>query len=149
MTRLVSLAALLALSTGCIFIKEVDRRDGFVDPDPPVFTNFAPEVYDGVALCEYSAADFDDILFVDAVVDDPNGAGDVVQVYADVYDERSGQLVQSFPLYPTNDPGYWFSDWLVSSTVIDCWYPDYTVDLVAYDHSDAYGALTIWFDSYR
>ena len=81
-------------------------------------------------------------------MDDADGVYDVVSVWADVYDDWSGELVQTFELYPTNDPRVWYSDWLVSTTWIDCWYPSYSVDLVAYDSVDAAGVLTIWPEVY-
>lgn len=145
MTRLASLAALLALGTACVVID----RDNGVDPDPWVPPpNSAPVVYDAVAYCTYDGYNRDDIWVFEATVDDPDGVFDVVSVFADVYDDRSGVLVQSFELFPTDDPYLWFSDWLASTTVVDCFYPFYSVDVVAYDAYDAAGAITILADTY-
>lgn len=139
MTRLASLAALLSLGSACVIID----RGTTVAPDPWVPPNRAPVVFDAASYCYYDDFNRDDILVFEASVDDPDGVFDVVSVFADVYDDRSGQLVQSFELYPTNDPFVWFSDWLVSTTFVDCFYPFYSADVVAYDQSDAAGVLTI------
>jgi hypothetical protein len=144
MTRLASLAAVLSLGSACVIID----RGTTVNPDPWVPPNRAPVVFDAVSYCYYDAFNADDILAFEAWVDDPDGVFDVVSVFADVYDDRTGELVQSFELYPTDDPFGWFSDWLVSTTFVDCFYPFYSVDVVAYDQSDASGAITIFPATY-
>ena len=63
-------------------------------------------------------------------------------------EEWDGTLVESFELFSTDDPYVWFSDWLGSSTWLDCFYQDYTVDIVAYDVLDAIDWLTIVPNTY-
>lgn len=145
MTRLFTLALAVAALTGCIIIDRDDPDTIIVDDPgtPPVVVNASPFVFDGAAGCYYDAFNADDILYLNAWVDDPDGTFDVVSVWADVYDDRTGELVQSLELFPTNHPQEWFSDWLVSTTWFDCWYPFYSIDLVAYDTYDAWGVLTV------
>lgn len=133
MTRPV-LAALL-LTSGCIVYE-----DGGPPPGPG---NDAPEVYWADAGCYWDNYYRDDIWYFEAEVDDPDGVYDVVAVYADIYDLRTGRMEDSFELFPTNDPYYWFSDWLGSTTWLDCYYGDYVVDFVAYDSYDAYDVLSV------
>ena len=134
MNRVATLAlATLGLS-GCLVYE-----DGGPPPGP---VNGAPYVAWADAGCYYDAGYRDDIWYFEADADDPDGALDVVAVYADVYDAR-GEWADSFELFPTQDPVYWFSDWLGSSTWLDCGYGGYSVDIVAYDSFDAYDVLTI------
>jgi len=144
MPRLLAVAALLAAATGCIII---DDGPDTVVVDDPVY-NRAPRVRDAWATCAYDTRYRDDILTLEAIVDDPDGWRDVMSVWADVYDDWTGDLVQSFELYPTDDPNFWFSDWLVSTTWIDCWYGYYSVDFVAYDSYDAFDVYTTWPATY-
>ena len=149
MTRLMTLVAALATATGCIYVDEDDSpppQTIIVETPAPV--NAAPYVLDAFSGCYYDNYNRDDIWYFEGHVDDPDGVYDVVQVWADVWDERSGEMVQSFELYPTDDPYVWFSDWLVSSTWLDCWYPHYTVDIVAYDAFDSFDAVTVWPETY-
>jgi hypothetical protein len=91
----------------------------------------------------------DDVWSFEAWVGDANGVFDVVSVWADVYDEWSGgMLVESFELYPSNDPSFWFSDWLGSTTYLDPFWRGYTVDLVAYDAYGTYGWITVPAETY-
>lgn len=139
MTRLIPLALLLAAGTGCIIVD----ADG-PPPRPPVVpVNNAPVVYDAVAGCYFDAYNRDDIWYFDATVDDLDGPFDIVSGYADVVDSVTGELIQSFELYPTDDPYRWFSDWLASTTWLDCTYPFYVVDFVIYDAADAADVLTV------
>lgn len=135
-----ALALATAFTSGCIVVD--DRGPATRGPDV-VITNYAPEVWDGEAGCYYDAYERDDIWYFEAVVDDRDGLGDITAVWADVYDEWDGTLVESFELYPTNDPEVWFSDWLGRTTYLDCGYPDYTVDLVAYDTFEDNDVLTL------
>lgn len=144
MTRLLVIPALLTATMGCIII---DADDDQVVVDQPVY-NTPPAVYDGEAGCYYDRNNRDDIVWFEAWVDDADGWRDVMSVWADVYDDSTGQLVQTFELYPTDDPNLWFSDWLVSTTWIDCWYPWYSVDLIAYDSFDEAGGLLIYPATY-
>ena len=112
-------------------------------------TNYAPDVLTADAFVYYEPAYGDDIWAFEAMVDDGNGPLDVVSVWADVYDESAGGAwVESFELYPTNDPYIWYSDWLGSSTWLDPYHGGYTVDLVAYDAYDAWGYQTVWAATY-
>lgn len=142
MTRLnISLfAALSAALTGCVV---VPADPGPVNNPPPAEVNYAPEVTRGEAGCYWDDYNGDYIWYFQGEADDPNGVYDVVHFWADVYDNYTGQIVDSFELYPTNDPYTWYSDWLGRSTYLSCTYYDYSVDLVAYDAADAYGVLTV------
>lgn len=148
MIRITTLALSIAVLTGCVFVD-----DGYSPPhhhDVVVVTpNSAPYIYDGFSGCSFDRYSNDDVWSFEADVGDADGVYDVVQVWADVYDDYDGSLVQSFELYPTDTASVWYSDWLVGTTYLDCWYGGYTVDLVAYDTYDAAGALTIFPDTYR
>jgi len=134
------LFGLAALATsGCVVYSDDAPGNVVVGPEP----NFAPYVLGADAGCYYDAAYYDDIWYFEASVDDGNGPLDVTAVYADVYDSYTGQWVETFELYPTADPYIWFSDWLGSSTYLNCFYRGYEVDIVAYDAYDAFDALTI------
>jgi hypothetical protein len=141
MNRILTLALTLATAAGCI----IHEGPGPVTPAPVVVvdTNDAPYLTDAAAGCYYDRGNFDDIVYFEALVSDPDGVYDVVSVWADVYDDWSGQLVYSFELYPTDDPYLWYSDWLASTTPVNCWYDLYSVDFIAYDSYDAWGAITV------
>lgn len=113
-------------------------------PEPAPYVNYAPYLNYGEAGCYWDDYYRDFIWYFEADVDDPNGVYDVISVWADVYDGPTGVMVDSFELYPTNDPYVWFSDWLGGSTYLSCGYPDYEVDLVAYDSYEAYGVVTVY-----
>lgn len=139
-----ALALVTAATSGCIVIEDDGPRNGCFDCGPDVvITNYAPEVWDGEAGCYYDGYERDDIWYFEAAVDDADGLGDIESVWADVYDEFDGSLVESFELYPTETPGVYFSDWLGSTTWLDCGYPDYTVDLVAYDTFEDADVMTL------
>ena len=114
-----------------------------------VSTNAAPFVSDAAAFVFYDPVHDDDIWAFEAVVDDPDGVGDVIGVWADVYDEGNGdeesggRLVETFELYPTDDPYVWYSEWLGSTSTLDPYYTGYTVDLVVYDTFEDFGWLTV------
>ncbi len=150
MLRLGIMGALLVTAAGCIVYEDNPDTVYVVDDNdaPVVVYNAAPYVFDAYSGCYFDRGYRDDIWFFDAWVDDPDGALDVVQVWADVYDDWTGQLIESFELYPTQNPQQWYSDWLVSSTWLDCWYDGYSVDIVAYDSFEAWGASTIWPSTY-
>ena len=141
MTRIATLALALAVSTGCIFVD--DGNDPVIIDDTPMFVNSAPFVDDAAAGCFFDDFNLDDVWYFEALVDDPDGVLDVMQVWADVYDDRTGELVQSFELYPTDDPFLWYSDWLASTTYLNCWYDLYSIDVIAYDSFDDWSAVTI------
>jgi hypothetical protein len=138
--RLASFSLLAFVTTGCIVI---DDEPNGPCCDTPVNVNDAPVVFDGEAGCFWDRANRDDIWYFEAAVEDWDGQGDIIGVWADVYDEYDGTLVQSFELFPTNDPYVWYSDWLGRSTWMDCTYRGYTVDLVAYDQLESVGVLTL------
>ena len=142
--RLLSFGTLLAtLSSGCYVYTSDLGDDGYYDDYSDAAYNFAPEVIDGEAGCYYDPAYNDDVWFFDAYVDDLDGLQDITQVWADVYDEFDGSLVESFELYPTNESLLWFSDWLGSTTYLSCGYSQYTVDLVAYDTFEDMDYITV------
>ena len=129
--------ALLAAMPACV-VYESDAPAP-VEPVP----NYAPAVTWAEAGCYWDAYSGDYIWYFEAQADDPNGVYDVVDLWADVYDNASGQWIDSFQLYPTNDPYTWFSDWLGSSTYVSCNYYNYVVEFVAYDSYDEYGILDV------
>jgi hypothetical protein len=144
MIRIAALTLSIATLTGCIFIDADDEPSG----DSPA-ENVAPVVLSAEAGCYFDAVNNDDILELYATVDDANGLSDVQQVWADIYDEPTGELVQSLELFGTDDPAVWFSDWLVSTTLFDCTYPLWVVDFVAYDNDGVAGALAVYPNTYR
>lgn len=137
MTRSI-FAALAALSfvPGCIVVD-----DG---PDPAPAPNYAPTISWAEAGCYWDGYYGDFIWYFEADADDPNGVLDVTSMWADVYDEASGAWVDSFELYPTDDPYIWFSDWLGSSTYLSCGYTGYVVDFWAYDSMQAEAVYSTW-----
>ena len=143
------LAMSLLAAQGCV----VHTYDTYEDPPPHevviVETNYTPLMLDAEAGVFWDNASRDDVWYFDAWVDDPNGVYDVVGVWADVYDEcRGGQLVESFELYPTNDPYYWSSEWYGSQTWLDPFHDCYSVDFVAYDIYDDFDFITVWALTY-
>lgn len=142
-TPAILVLASLALSAtqGCV-VYTSDEDPGqvvVVDPGP----NLSPHINWADAGCFYDPGYRDDIWYFDADVGDGNGPLDVIAVYADVYDVYTGYWVESFELYPTADPHIWFSDWLGSTTYLDCYYRGYEVDIVAYDTYDDFDVLTV------
>src|SRR5690606_37681328 len=128
------------LTTGCVVYEHDDHV--YVPPPSPA-VNRAPYVIDTEAGCYWDDYYYDDIWYFDAVVGDPDSVWDVASVWADVYDlNRGDRLVETFELYPTNDPAVWFSEWLGSTTYLDCFYRGYVVDIVVYDQLDAWGVST-------
>ena len=141
--RLTSIAIvpiLAAITSGCIII---DGSECFDCVEPAPVVNHAPEIWDGLAGCYYDGYERDDIWYFEATVDDLDGIEDVHSVWADVYDETDGSLVESFELFPTEQAGVYFSDWLGSTTYLYCGLDIYTVDLVAYDVFDAVDSITL------
>ena len=136
---------LATLATGCIvYTDDVDDHTPRTSTPEPI-QEYAPVVVDAEAGCYWDRSYRDDIWYFQADVDDGNGIGDVVSVWADVYDEfANGVFVESFELYPTDDPYVFFSDWLGSSTHLDCLYEGYTVDFVVYDQLELTGSETVW-----
>lgn len=135
-----------ALATGCVVYADDVGPGGGGGTVIVTDGNASPYITGADAYVYYDPYYFDDIWTFEAWVDDPNGVYDVVAVWADVYD--GPVLVESFELYPTNDPYYWWSDWLGSTTRLDPFWGGYSVDIVAYDAYDAFGFTTIWADTY-
>lgn len=147
MRNLISLGLVL-LTTGCVvYSSDNGTPGGDVYYDDTV--NYTPTVLDAEAGCYFDSYYYDDIWYFEAAVDDLNGVYDVTTVWADVYDEYAGgQYVESFELFPTADPHIWFSDWLGSSTYLDCYYDGYTVDFVVYDQFEDSDFETVWAYTY-
>ena len=152
MQRILGLGVGLALFTGCIVVDHDDDHDDYYYDEPDIVVvepvNHLPTVLDATAGCYWDLSYGDDIWYFEAFVDDVDGPYDIQEVWADVWDEWSGQYIQSFPLYPTHDPYIWYSDWLGSTTWLSCWNPNYTVDVVVYDSWNDYGVSTIWPNTY-
>jgi hypothetical protein len=142
MIRALIPALILFATTGCILYTDSD--DVRTDPNPDPIINFSPIVLGAEAGCYWDSYYYDDIWYFEAEVDDPDTPYDVVEVWADIYDEWDGSWVDSFELYPTDDPYLWYSDWLGSSTYLDCFYNYYSVDFVAYDTYEDTDTLTVW-----
>ena len=135
-------AALLALAaasfSGCVVYTDAPSH-------PPV--NAAPTILWADAGCYFDTVLRDEVWYFEADADDPNGVLDVTAVYADVYDSRNGQWIETFELFPTADPYVWYSDWLGSTTRLDCFYDGYEVDIVAYDSFDDDDIFSLYPDT--
>lgn len=144
MFRLTTFALLLTGLNGCVVYSD----DGYTSTPGPgtVVTNAPPYILDAAAWVYYDPYYADDIWALEATVDDANGIGDVIGVWADVWD--GDVLVESFELYPTDDPYYWYSDWLGSTSYLDPFWPNYQVDFVVYDQFEDFGYQTVWAESY-
>lgn len=127
---LLSLVSLLA--SGCIV---------YTDPPLPE-PNRAPELAYADAGCywDYSYGDY--VWYFDADATDPNGAGDVIAVYADVYDDYTGEWIDGFDLLP-EEGITWYSAWVGSTTFLDCSQPIYVVDITAVDRGDLADVVTV------
>ncbi len=123
-----------------------DNDDDYDDYDDYNAAPYVIDAYGGVSWDSYAN---DDVWTFEAVVGDPDGVYDVVEVWADVYDEYTGDLVDSFQLEDTGDPAFWSSEWLGYSTILDPFYDQYTVDIVAYDALGDYGYDTVWVEVYE
>lgn len=150
MNKLLSLAAvsLFGLSGCVVHSYDYDEPDTVVIVDPgPV--NYSPVVLGADAGVYWDGYYGDDIWYFEADVDDGDSPYDVIGVWADVYDEYAGGVyVESFELFPTDDPYLWYSDWLGRTTYLDPFYPGYTVDIVAYDSYEAFDVVTLWPSTY-
>lgn len=124
--------ALPALSTGCVVY--ANRGPAPVDRHP--------EITYADAGCYWDAAYRDYVWYFEADATDPNGGGDVVEVYADVYDLTTGEWVDGFDLSP--DVGVtWYSAWVGSSTYLDCTRPVYSVAITAVDATGLWDLATV------
>lgn len=146
MNRIFTVAAALAMIQGCVIYAD---GDGPADDDIIIIDdNFAPDIIDAQAGCFYDNYLAMDIWYFDASVDDPDGPFDTYEVFADVYDDLTGELIESFELFGTEDPYLWTSEWDAATTYIDCWYPWYTVEVVAYDFDSAWDQVSIIPETY-
>jgi hypothetical protein len=133
MTRSLLVAGVLALTSACVI--EVDD-DG---PRP----NLPPTVVAPLAQCWWAGAD-GYVWAFDAFAQDPDGAWDVTEVWADVYDVRNGdRYIDSYPLQRTAEADRWYSDWYGWSMPLDCRYDGYVVDVVAYDSTGSFDLFTV------
>lgn len=73
---------------------------------------------------------------------DPNGLGDLVEVWADIYDISSWTWVESF-LLDWHDGYLWRSSFFQQDSEYICGDPDYTVRFVVYDVERASSALDV------
>lgn len=146
MRKILALVPVWSLMVGCVvYGSDDDCCDAPhpPPPPPPAPVNHLPYVYDAQAGVYWDGHYHDDIWYFDATVGDPDGLYDVAEVWADIYDDWTGEYVDTFELYPTADPNVWFSDWLGSSTWLDPWYGYYGVDFVVYDVHGESGYATV------
>jgi hypothetical protein len=134
-TPLFASLALLGLAAQSCMVYTNDTHPG------PV--NYAPVVVSGEAGCYWNDSAIDYDWYFDADLDDANGPDDITEVWADIYDDMTGEWVDSFELYWV-DGYYWSSDWYQSVTWLDCSYPYYSVDLVPYDFGGLFTATTFY-----
>lgn len=144
-----ALAMLTLMASGCMYYGDVGPGPApGPGPGPVTVVNYAPVVLDGAAYVYWDDYYYDDIWSFEAVVDDPDGLGDVISVFADVYDDFSGQRIETLELLPSyDDPTFWYSDWYGSSLYLDP-YGYYTVDIIVYDSFDDFGVLTVPAQTY-
>jgi hypothetical protein len=121
-----ALPAFAALLSSCIV---------YADGAPPTDYGQPPAIDFADGSCYFDEARRDFTWWFEAEVHDDRGPGNVVAVYADVYDDWDGSLADSFELYRDN-AAYWYAEWDQASTGLDCEYYDYTVEFVAYDTDD-------------
>lgn len=139
--RLSAASLILPLLPGCV----VHDHD-VVTTGPVVVTNAPPEVWDAAAYVSWDPAAFDDLVSFEATVTDGNGPGDVVAVWADVYDDWAGGVyVASVELQPTRDPELWVADvyntW--DGLYLDPYWGGYSVDFWVYDVYEDAGGRTV------
>ena len=128
MSRLLPLYSL----TGCF----VSVGGGGMDTAVP---DAAPTITYADASCYWDRGYDDYVWYFEADVDDWDGTVEVAGVYADVYDQWTGEWVDAFELYP--EAGItWYSAWVGQTTYLDCEYYNYTVEFTA---EDVYGAQDI------
>jgi len=125
-----------AMTNGCIIYDE----PGGVVVGPTVVTNAAPYFSRASATVVLGSRPGDDWLDLRAVVDDPNGSFDIVDVYVDVWDayDSSPHPLDSFDLYRDSGSNTrWIAQWDVWETnLIPDYYSDYYLSFYVFD---AYG----------
>ena len=126
---------LLASVSGCIVYSDGGP------PAPPA--NSAPWFEYADAGCFWDGGYADYVWYFDADVDDDLGTIDVQAVWADVYDDATGELADSFELYPEVGKT-WYSAWIGRTTWLDPAYPYYAVVLGAQDSEGAIGSTEVY-----
>lgn len=150
MPRFAAAALIPLFAVGCV-VHDRDVRVVETRPGPVVVTNAPPFVWDSAAYVSWDPRAGDDLVSFEATVDDPNGLGDVVGVWADVYDDWSGGIyVGSVELWPTTDPAFWVADVynVLDGLYLDPFWGGYSVDFVVYDLYEDAGVMTVPLWSY-
>ncbi len=132
--------ALLAAAAALLSLNACIVYDSDSAPAP---VNYAPDINWAESGCFWDNVAYDWVWYFDADVTDPDGLGDVVDVYADVFDDYTGRLVDSFLLSDFGG-GFWSTEWLQYQTYLDCSNGWYVVDFVAYDHYDAVDTYAVY-----
>ncbi len=150
MNKLLALTALVAMLPACLIYTDSTPSGDYYDPGPDVVIDYnaAPQMLDAQAGCFWDRRLQDDVWYFDATADDADGPYDIVEMWADVYDDITGELIESFELVPTEDPYLWSVEYMASSVYIDCWYPWYSVDFVAIDAYEAWDSLLVYPETY-
>jgi hypothetical protein len=150
MNRFAAAALLPLLAPGCVVydrdVAVVTPGGATVTTTPVLVTNAPPFVWDSAAYLSWDPWMGDDLVSFEATVDDPNGVGDVIGVWADVYDDWAGGVyVGTVELQPTNDPSFWVADVynVVDGLYLDPYWGGYSVDFVVYDWYDDAGVSTV------
>lgn len=133
MIRCAAALAAFATLSGC-----------FVYADTPHSTpNAAPAIVYADAGCYPDDYYHDFVWYFDADVEDWDGANDVSEVYADVYDDWTGEWIDGFELFPEGGV-IWYSSWVGNSTYLDCTYTGYVVDFTAFDIFGASDVVSVY-----
>ena len=142
MKRLISTLPIFMATMACEVTVHEHDHDEYVVPVQPIVEE-APFIEWADAGCFWSSFEGDFLWWFQADVFDANGFEDVSAVYADVLD-WNGQWVDSFELYQDyNQQLTWYSDWRELSTWLDCRYPDYLIEFVAYDWLGGVDAIDV------
>lgn len=112
---------------------------------PAGVVNIAPYVSGAEAGVYWDSIFGDDVWYFNAYAEDADGPMDVTEVWADVYDAFSGssEPIQSFALFPGNEPSAWASEWGSASTHLDPYYTGYSIEFVAYDSFGDEGFVSV------
>ena len=127
--------AVAALTSGCIIV--ADEGPG---ASPPVITY----AYAGCYADDYYR---DFVWEFEADVSDDAGGSSIAEVFADVYDDRTGEWVDGFELYPEGGIT-WYSAWVGGSTWLDCQYPYYVVDITAVAIDQRQDTVSVYPDTW-
>jgi hypothetical protein len=158
MIRIAAAALLVSTITGCVvYDRDVGTYGTYTTTtttySTPVIVvgNSLPFVWDSAAYFSWEPIVGDDLVSFEATVGDPDGIGDVLGVWADVYDDWSGGVyVATVELQPTNDPAFWVADVYnnVDGLYLDPYWGGYSVDFVVYDWYEDAGVMTVPLWSY-